>query len=62
LHAQGYPPAIDAGVLTVMVSFSSWNGVKHTGNKSLQTDVLKGRMGFQGFVVGDWNAHGQVEG
>jgi beta-glucosidase len=62
LHAQGYPPAIDAGILTVMVSFSSWNGVKHTGNKSLQTDVLKGRMGFQGFVVGDWNAHGQVEG
>ena len=62
LHAQGYPPAIDAGILTVMVSFSSWKGVKHTGNKSLQTDVLKGRMGFEGFIVGDWNAHGQVEG
>ncbi|MGH1558189.1 glycoside hydrolase family 3 N-terminal domain-containing protein [Caulobacter segnis] len=45
-----------------MVSFSSWNGVKHTGNKSLLTDVLKGRLGFGGFVVGDWNAHGQVEG
>jgi beta-glucosidase len=62
LHAQGYPPAIDAGILTVMASFSSWNGVKHTANKSLLTDVLKGRMGFQGFVVGDWNAHGQVPG
>jgi beta-glucosidase len=62
LHAAGYPPAIDAGILSVMVSFSSWNGVKHTGNKSLLTDVLKGRLGFQGFVVGDWNAHGQVEG
>jgi beta-glucosidase len=62
LHAQGYPPAIDAGILTVMVSFSSWNGVKHTGNKSLLTDVLKGKLGFQGFVVGDWNAHGQIEG
>jgi beta-glucosidase len=62
LHNAGYPPAIDAGILSVMVSFSSWNGVKHTGNKSLLTDVLKGRMGFEGFVVGDWNAHGQVEG
>jgi len=62
LHAQGYPPAVEAGILTVMVSFSSWNGVKHTGNKSLQTDVLKGRLGFEGFIVGDWNAHGQVEG
>ena len=62
VHAQGYPPAIDAGILSVMASFSSWNGVKHTGNASLLTDVLKGRMGFQGFVVGDWNAHGQVAG
>lgn len=62
LHAQGYPPAIDAGILTVMTSFSSWNGVKHAGNASLITDVLKGRMGFQGFVVSDWNAHGQLPG
>ena len=62
LHAQGYPPAIDAGILTVMASFSGWNGVKDTGNASLLTDVLKGRMGFQGFVVGDWNAHGQIAG
>lgn len=62
IHAQGYVPAIDAGVLTVMASFSSWNGEKITGNHSLLTDVLKGRMGFDGFVVGDWNAHGQVDG
>nr|AGU11727.1 Glycosyl hydrolase family 3 N terminal domain [uncultured organism] len=62
LHAQGYPAAIDAGALTVMASFSSWNGAKHHGNRSLLTDVLKDRMGFQGLVVGDWNAHGQVPG
>jgi len=62
VHAQGYPPSIDAGILTVMASFSSWNGQKITGNKSLITDVLKGRMGFQGFVVSDWNAHGQLVG
>jgi beta-glucosidase len=61
IHAQGYVPAIDSGVLTVMASFSSWNGVKITGNHSLLTDVLKGRMGFEGFVVGDWNAHGQIQ-
>jgi beta-glucosidase len=62
LHAQGYPPAINAGALTVMASFSSWNGAKHHGNTSLLTDVLKGRMGFKGLVVGDWNGHGQVAG
>jgi beta-glucosidase len=62
VHASGYPPAIKAGVQVVMVSFSSWNGVKMAGNKALITDVLKGRMGFDGIVLGDWNAHGQVLG
>lgn len=62
LHAQGYPVAIDAGALTVMASFSSWNGAKNHGNRSLLTDVLKKRMGFEGLVVGDWNGHGQVDG
>ncbi|VXD02090.1 glycoside hydrolase family 3 protein [Sphingomonas sp. 8AM] len=62
IHAAGYPPAIKAGAMTVMSSFSSWNGQKMHGNRSLLTDVLKGRMGFEGFVVGDWNGHGQIPG
>ncbi|WP_254424992.1 exo 1,3/1,4-beta-D-glucan glucohydrolase [Rhodanobacter sp. B04] len=62
VHAAGYPPAIKAGVQVVMVSFSSWDGVKMAGNKALITDVLKNRMGFDGIVLGDWNAHGQVPG
>jgi beta-glucosidase len=62
IHNAGYVPAIEAGVQTIMISFSSWNGKKLTGNKGLITDVLKKRMNFDGFTVGDWNAHGQVEG
>ncbi|TCM17083.1 exo-1,4-beta-glucosidase [Novosphingobium sp. PhB165] len=62
IHSPGYVSGIDAGAMTVMASFSSWNGVKNHGNKSLLTDVLKGRLGFEGFVVGDWNAHGQIPG
>lgn len=62
IHGAPYGPAIENGVATVMVSFSSWQGRKMTGNKSLITGVLKERMGFGGFVVSDWNAHGQVEG
>ncbi len=62
IHAQGYVAAVAAGVMTVMVSYSSWNGQKMHGNRSLITDVLKGQMGFDGFVVSDWNGHSQVPG
>ena len=62
IHAAGYPPAIDAGAMTVMASYNSWNGQKMHGNKSLLTGVLKGQMGFEGFIIGDWNGHGQIPG
>ena len=62
VHLSGYPQAIDAGVLSIMASFSSWNGVKHSGNETILTDVLRGPLGFDGFVVSDWNAHGQLPG
>ncbi len=62
IHGRPYGPAIAEGVATVMVSFSSWHGRKMTGNHSLVTGVLKERMDFGGFVVSDWNAHGQVAG
>ncbi len=61
-HLSGYPQAIDAGVLSIMASFSSWNGVKHSGNETILTDVLRGPLDFDGFVVSDWNAHGQLPG
>ena len=62
VHLGGYPAAIEAGTQSVMASFSSWNGAKMSGNASLLTGVLKQRMGFDGFVVGDWNSHGQLPG
>ena len=43
-----------------MVSYSSWNGVKMHGNKYLLTDVLKGELGFRGFLVSDWAAIDQL--
>ena len=62
IHSAGYQSAIAAGVQNVMVSYSSWHGEKMTGNRALLTDVLRGRFGFNGFVVSDWNAQGQVPG
>lgn len=62
VHGAPYIPAMENGVATVMTSFSSWQGVKIAGHKGLVTDILKERMNFGGFVVTDWNAHGQVAG
>lgn len=62
IHAQGYVSALNAGAQTVMASFNSWNGIKIHGYKYLLTDVLKDQMNFDGFVIGDWNGHGQIPG
>lgn len=69
VHGQGYYGAIEAGVQTVMASYNSWNDVaagkdygKMHGTKDLLTGALKDKMGFDGFVVSDWNGIGQVPG
>lgn len=60
-HGQGFYKALEADVQTIMASFNSWNGDKIHGNEQLLTDVLKTQLGFDGFVIGDWNGHGQVD-
>ena len=57
-----YQAAIDAGALSVMVSFSSWQDTKMHGHEYLVTDVLKDELGFTGFVVSDWGGVDQVNG
>ena len=60
IHLPGYVAAIKANVGTIMVSYSSWNGQKMHGNKHLLTDVLKGELGFPGFLISDWAAIDQL--
>lgn len=62
VHGRAYVEAINAGVQTIMASFNSWKGDKLHGHHYLLTRVLKERLGFDGFVVGDWNGHAQVPG
>jgi beta-glucosidase len=60
LHLAPYRAAIEAGVGSIMISYSSWNGQKMHGNKDLIADVLKKEMGFEGFTVSDWAAIDQL--
>jgi beta-glucosidase len=62
IHLPGYIAAIQAGVGSIMPSYSSWNGVKVSGNKHLLTEILKQELGFQGFLISDYNAIDQVDG
>lgn len=72
VHGQGYYAALAAGVQTVMASFHSWTDTtapgggrdygKMHGSHTLLSEALKQKMGFDGFVVSDWNGIGQVPG
>jgi beta-glucosidase len=61
-HLTPYQAAVTAGARTIMVTFSSWNGVKVHGDGYLITDVLKDELGFSGFVVSDWGGIDQIPG
>ena len=62
IHLPPYVSAIDGGVGSVMISFSSWNGVKCHGHSYLINDVLKDELGFTGIVLSDWKGINQVNG
>jgi beta-glucosidase len=62
IHLPPYVSAIEAGVGSVMISFSSWNGAKCHGSSQLINELLKDELGFQGFVLSDWKGIDQVNG
>jgi beta-glucosidase len=62
VHLPPFQAAVQRGVGSIMVSFSSWNGQKLHGHQYLLTSVLKGELGFSGFVVSDWNGVDQIDG
>lgn len=61
IHLAPYYPALEEGALTVMISYSGWNGLRTHGDAYLINDVLKGEMGFEGFVVSDWAGMDMVD-
>jgi beta-glucosidase len=60
IHLPGYLGAIKAGVGSIMVSYSSWNGLKASASKRLLTEILKQELGFEGFLISDYRAIIQI--
>jgi beta-glucosidase len=60
LYLPPYQAAVDAGAMNVMTSFSSWKGIKMHAQQPLMTRILKNEMGFNGFIVSDWQAIDQI--
>ncbi len=61
IHLPGYVTSIKAGVGTIMPSYNSWNGVKASASRRLLTEILKEELGFQGFLISDYNALDQIK-
>lgn len=61
IHLPPYQSAIEAGALSIMVSYSSWNGQKLHSHRYLLTEVLKGELGFDGFLISDWLGVSQLD-
>lgn len=61
-HLPGYISALNAGVQTVMASYSTWNGTHSHANARLMNQLLKGQLGFDGLIVSDWQAISHVPG
>ena len=60
IHLAPYIANIEAGALSIMASYSSWNGLKTHADQYLLTEVLKNELGFEGFLVSDWGAVDQI--
>ena len=60
-YLPAYKACIDAGVKMVMPSFNSLNGIPSIANSWLMNDVLRGEWGFEGVVISDYNAIGELK-
>jgi len=61
VHLPPYRAAIEGGARNIMVSYTTWGGLKMHAHRYLLTGVLKGELGFSGFLVSDWLAIQQLD-
>jgi beta-glucosidase len=59
IYLAPFQAAVDSGVASIMCSYNRFNGPYACDNHHALTDILRGELGFQGFVTSDWGAiHG----
>jgi beta-glucosidase len=56
VYVAPFDEAVKAGVSSVMCSYNKVNGPFACGNADTLKTVLKGELGFKGFVTSDWGA------
>jgi beta-glucosidase len=61
VHLRPFKAAVDAGVTTLMTSFSDIDGVPATANEFLLRQVLRDEWSFDGFVISDWDSVRQLQ-
>jgi beta-glucosidase len=61
IHLPPYVAAVKAGVGSIMVSYSMWNGVRASASRRLLTEILKDELGFEGFLISDYYAIRQID-
>lgn len=61
IHLPGYIAAVEAGVGSIMPSYNTWNGVRCSASRRLLTEILKEELGFEGFLISDYNAVSQID-
>ena len=60
VYLRPFRAAVDAGIASLMTSFSDLDGVPATANEYLVNDILRGEWHFDGFVVSDWDSIRQL--
>ena len=50
-----FKAAVDAGCATFMTAYGSMDGTPFTANRRVMHDILRDELGFDGFVVTDWD-------
>ncbi len=60
VHLPAFEASVQAGVVSIMPAFTDLNGIPMTSHLPLLRDYLRGKLGFDGVLISDYNAIGEL--